>query len=77
MTTVTIEKQGSVPIPPSTRDRYGLSPNVPIRIVETRAGVLLVPLTNEPPCAELAKEIAEWQSLGTDTLEAFPYEEDE
>ncbi len=77
MTTVTMEKQGSVPIPATVRDRYGLSPEVPIRIVETGAGVLLVPLTGDPPCAELAAELAEWQDLGAKTWASFPYEENE
>jgi bifunctional DNA-binding transcriptional regulator/antitoxin component of YhaV-PrlF toxin-antitoxin module len=58
------------------RDRYGLAPDTPVRIVETRSGILLVPLTDEPMSAELEQELEEWQSLSLQTWTMFPYEDD-
>jgi bifunctional DNA-binding transcriptional regulator/antitoxin component of YhaV-PrlF toxin-antitoxin module len=62
-------------LPESVRERYGLSPDTPVRVVETRTGILLVPLTDAPMSPELARELAEWQSLSTESWSAFPYED--
>lgn len=47
---------------------------MPVRLIETKEGILLVPLTNEPMSEELKQEIAEWQEASSETLEDFPYE---
>jgi hypothetical protein len=46
-------------------------------MIETRSGILLIPLTKEPMSSALSAEIAEWQTLGAEGLELFPYEGDE
>jgi hypothetical protein len=46
-----------------------MAPATPVRIIETRAGVLLVALSNEPMSAELAAELAESQALGIQSWE--------
>lgn len=72
-----IEDGGKISLPEEVCDHYGLTPNTPLRIIVTRSGILLVPLTNEPMSESLARELDEWQSLGTASLEMFPYEETE
>jgi hypothetical protein len=41
----------------------------PVRLVETRTGILLVPLTDEPMSDELTRELEEWQALGIAALQ--------
>ena len=65
----------SLTLPESVRERYGLTTGVSVRIIETRDGILLIPLTGEPMPDELREEISEWQALGAQALEAFPYDE--
>jgi hypothetical protein len=38
------------------------------RVIETKKGVLLIPLTDEPMDNELKAEIEEWQAAGTRIL---------
>jgi hypothetical protein len=47
-----------------------------IRIVETRDGVLLVPLGKPSMDPELAEELAQWQALGAASREMFPFDEE-
>ncbi len=72
-----MEDGGKITLPETVRDRYRLAPDTPLRIIETRNGILLVPLTNEPMNEELRAELEEWQSLGDETLGLFPYEDSE
>jgi bifunctional DNA-binding transcriptional regulator/antitoxin component of YhaV-PrlF toxin-antitoxin module len=73
---LTIEKGGKITLPSALRDRYGLTEDVPLRIIETSSGILLIPLTAEPMSAALMGELEEWQSLASEGLELFPYEDD-
>jgi bifunctional DNA-binding transcriptional regulator/antitoxin component of YhaV-PrlF toxin-antitoxin module len=72
-----IEAGGKVTIPEALRSRYGFEPNTPVRMIETQSGILLIPLTDAPMSDALKAELAEWQSLGADALEMFPFEEQE
>lgn len=72
-----VESGGKISLPDDVREHYGLTPNTPVRIIETRSGILLVPLTGEPMSQDLARELDEWQSLGAENLEMFPYDDDE
>jgi bifunctional DNA-binding transcriptional regulator/antitoxin component of YhaV-PrlF toxin-antitoxin module len=72
---VTIEHDGKITLPDDVRDRYGLAEDTPVRVIETRTGILLVPLTQEPMSEALAAELQDWQSLGTNSFEMFPYDE--
>jgi len=72
-----VEDGGKITLPETVRDRYGLAEDTPLRIIETRTGILLVPLTKEPMNEELRSELEEWQSLGAESLELFPYEDGE
>lgn len=74
MTNLTIGRGGEIALPSEVRDRYGLTPEIPIRLIETRNGILLVPLTREPMSAELARELEEWQSLSVETWGMFSQE---
>jgi bifunctional DNA-binding transcriptional regulator/antitoxin component of YhaV-PrlF toxin-antitoxin module len=74
--TIAVETGGKITLPDTVRDRYRLAPDTPVRLVETRSGILLVPLTDEPMSDALAQELAEWQLLGASTLDLFPYNED-
>ncbi|GAC1446035.1 MAG: hypothetical protein NVSMB56_01380 [Pyrinomonadaceae bacterium] len=72
---LTIESDGKILLPASVRRRYKLAENVPLRVIEARNGILLVPLTDTPMSAELSAELNEWQALGAESFEMFPYEE--
>ena len=72
-----IIEDGKVALPGDIRDRYGLADHTAIRIIETQNGLLLVPLTNEPMSEMLSAELEEWQSLGSEAWEMFPYDEAE
>lgn len=63
---------GAITLPQEVLRRYGLSENMPVCIVETRCGILLVPLTDEPMSESLKAELEEWQALGAESLEVFP-----
>jgi bifunctional DNA-binding transcriptional regulator/antitoxin component of YhaV-PrlF toxin-antitoxin module len=67
---------GEIELPDRLRERYGMAPATPVRLVETRGGILLVPLSKAPISAELAEELAQWQALGAETWEMFPFEEE-
>jgi len=70
-----VEDGGKITLPETVRDHYGLAQDTPLRVIETRNGILLIPLTNEPMSEELQAELVEWQSLGAEGLEMFPYED--
>lgn len=76
MTRLTVGHTGEISLPGELRQRYGLAPDTPVRVIETRSGILLVPLTDRPMSEELAQELAEWQSLSTESLAMFPYEDE-
>jgi bifunctional DNA-binding transcriptional regulator/antitoxin component of YhaV-PrlF toxin-antitoxin module len=73
---LTIGPAGQIELPEEVRDRYGMAPATPFRIVETRGGVLLVPLRDVPMSPELAEELAQWQALGAQSWEMFPFDEE-
>ena len=77
MENLTVGHRGEITLPDDVRERYGLSPETALRVIETRAGVLLVPLHDGPMGEDLARELAEWQALGAESLASFPYESDE
>lgn len=72
---IVLEDEGKITLPDGLRSRYGLSGHTPIRIIEARKGILLIPITNEPMSQELASELEDWQALGQESLEMFPYDE--
>jgi hypothetical protein len=76
MTWLTIGRKGEIALPRELQERYRMTPDTPIRIIETREGILLIPLTEDPMSGELARELAEWQSLGALAWEMFPYEDE-
>ena len=77
MTSLTVGTRGEIALPADLRQRYGFSPDTQVRIVETRHGILLVPLSDAPMSPELEQELAEWQALSVQTWTMFPYEDDE
>jgi AbrB family looped-hinge helix DNA binding protein len=76
MTEVKVQSGGEIALPADVRQRYRLSPNTKVRVIETRSGVLLVPLTDEPMSAALREELEQWQELAAETWDRFPYEDD-
>jgi bifunctional DNA-binding transcriptional regulator/antitoxin component of YhaV-PrlF toxin-antitoxin module len=72
-----VEESGKISLPEEVREHYGLTPDTPLRVVETRGGILLVPLTAEPMSEDLARELEEWQVLSATSFETFPYEDTE
>lgn len=75
--TLTVEEGGKVALPDEVQIRYGFAPNTTVRIIETQSGVLLIPLIDEPMSAALKAEIEEWQALGAENLEMFPFEDEQ
>jgi bifunctional DNA-binding transcriptional regulator/antitoxin component of YhaV-PrlF toxin-antitoxin module len=75
MTSSTIGHNGEIALPDAVRKRYTLMPDTPVRIIETRGGILLVPLTDAPMSAELVQELAEWQSLSAQVWGTLPRQE--
>lgn len=73
---LTIEN-GRITLPKDVVGRYQLKDDTRLRMIETRNGILLIPLTKEPMSSALSAEIDEWQALGTESFELFPYESDE
>ena len=69
-----VEDGGKITLPEAVREHYGLAEDPPLRIIETRTGILLVPITSAPMSEELRSELEDWQSLGSESLEMFPYE---
>ena len=63
MTTTTIGRAGELTLPTDVQERCGLGPQTAVRLIETRGGILLVPMTDAPMSAELAAELEEWQGL--------------
>ncbi len=59
------------------QERSGLKPETAVRLIETRSGILLVPLTDTPMSTDLIAELQDWQSLGQEAWELFSYDEDE
>jgi AbrB family looped-hinge helix DNA binding protein len=43
MEILTVGPAGQIELPDEVRDRYGMAPSTPIRLIETRGGILLVP----------------------------------
>ena len=76
MTTMTIERDGKFTLPSDIQERCGLLPETAVRLIETRSGILLVPLTDAPMSAELTEELREWQALGQGAWEMFSYEDE-
>ena len=70
-----VEDGGKITLPETVREHYGLAEDTPLRIIETRSGILLVPITSEPMTEELRSEIEDWQSLAAESLAQFPYED--
>ena len=77
MTTLTIERDGRLALPPDLQARSGLLPEISVRVVETQRGILLVPLTDAPMSAALIEELEEWQALGQNAWGTFPYEDED
>jgi bifunctional DNA-binding transcriptional regulator/antitoxin component of YhaV-PrlF toxin-antitoxin module len=77
MADLTVGHHGEITLPDDVRERYGFNPETALRVIETKAGVLLVPLHDGPMGEEFARELAEWQALGDEGLALFPYETDE
>jgi hypothetical protein len=71
MLSETIGPQGEIALPLQLRQRYGLNSETPVRTIETRSGILLVPLMDAPMDMELSKELADWQSLSASTWKAY------
>jgi bifunctional DNA-binding transcriptional regulator/antitoxin component of YhaV-PrlF toxin-antitoxin module len=71
MPNLTVEPNGKIMLPDELRRRYGFREETSVRVVETRNGVLLIPLTDAPMSAELAQELEEWQYLAASSWEMF------
>ncbi len=71
MPNLNVEPSGKITLPDELRRRYGFSERTSVRVVETRNGVLLIPLTDAPMSPELARELEDWQSLAASSWDMF------
>ncbi len=74
---ITLEDGGKITLPDEVLERYGLAQDVSLRMIETRSGILLIPLTDEPMSQTLLSEVEEWQALGMENLWMFPFDDEE
>ncbi len=72
-----ILENGKITLPREVVGRYGFENDTPVRMIETGNGILLIPLTDGPMTESLQAELEEWQALGSETFEMFPYESEE
>ncbi len=77
MTAITVGKDGEISLPTEIRARYGVLPEQHVRVIETKDGVRLIPLTDDPMSPELSRELEAWQDLGAETIQRFHPEPDE
>ena len=75
MTRLKMKASGEIQLSRELRRRYGFKATTPIRLIETRYGVLLVPLTKGAMEEGLQKELADWQTLGAAAWDMFAFEE--
>jgi len=75
MTSITIGPKGEIALSDELRARYHLESDAPVRVIETRNGILLVPLTDAPMSPQLERELADWQALGSTSWEMFDYQD--
>ena len=75
MSILTLGHGGEITLPDTLRDRYGLAPDHALRVIETRNGILLVPLPDSPLGSELRAELDEWQALAGETWDQFPFDD--
>jgi bifunctional DNA-binding transcriptional regulator/antitoxin component of YhaV-PrlF toxin-antitoxin module len=76
MTTLKVRADGTIELPEEVRERYHISPEASLRVLEVGGGILLLPVESAGD-EVLARELAEWQSLTADAWELSPYEEAE
>ena len=76
MTDILTDANGQVTIPADIRRRCGMMPRTPVRVVETKGGVLLVPLTDAPMPPELSAELGAWTHLGAISATEWVYDEE-
>jgi bifunctional DNA-binding transcriptional regulator/antitoxin component of YhaV-PrlF toxin-antitoxin module len=70
-----MENGGKITLPEEVVDRYQLEEDTAVRVIETRNGILLVPLSDAPMNDALRAELEEWQALGLESFETFPFED--
>ena len=63
-------------LPPDLCRRYGLAPHTPLRLVPTRNGILIVPLTPAFQSEEARREVDAWQLGNTRATTLIPCETD-
>jgi bifunctional DNA-binding transcriptional regulator/antitoxin component of YhaV-PrlF toxin-antitoxin module len=65
---VVLEDDCRITLPNEVVDQYGLQANMPLRIIETHAGILLIPIPDVPMTESLRAEMEEWQALGRESF---------
>lgn len=73
MSTVTLGRCGELTLPEERLSRHGLTPDRPIRLIATKGGLFLVPLSEEAMSSELADEREAWRELASLSWDQFPF----
>lgn len=74
---IRVGPNGEIALPASVRERFGLRPDSHVRVLETRVGILLVPLADARLQPRLAQELGAWQHLGASAWDLFGYDADQ
>jgi bifunctional DNA-binding transcriptional regulator/antitoxin component of YhaV-PrlF toxin-antitoxin module len=77
MINLTVGQEGEIRLPDDLRERHGIAPETPLRVIETRSGIYLIPLNGKDVSAALTVEMENWQSLGQSTWDSFSYENEQ
>jgi bifunctional DNA-binding transcriptional regulator/antitoxin component of YhaV-PrlF toxin-antitoxin module len=72
---LTIQENGTFSLPDEIVEQYHFKRENKVRIIRTKSGILLVPLTDAPMDAELTSELADWQSISADSWDLFRFDE--
>ncbi|MCS6919508.1 MAG: hypothetical protein NZM28_07035 [Fimbriimonadales bacterium] len=73
--TLVVGKHGEIRFPEELCVRYHLTPETPVRLVETRAGILIVPLAEAENSPDLEAELESWQQIAAESWGLFSYED--
>ena len=71
MDILTVGPTGEIELPNTERGATGITPATPVRIVETRNGILLIPMGRASQSGA-GRRLAQWQALTRRLGRCFP-----
>lgn len=68
---INVKESGDLTLPAEIVERYQIEREMQFRIIETKNGVLLIPLIDAPMEGDLREEVEEWQAAGANSWDMF------